>query len=62
MQISDRERAVLNALALGDNLKAAAVRLGMSYGYVRNMVAMLRRLYGASTNAQLVAKHRVGGE
>lgn len=59
MQINDRERAVLNALALGDNLKAAAVRLGMSYGYVRNMVAMLRRLYGASTNAQLVSKHRV---
>ena len=62
MQISDKERAVLNALALGDNLKAAAVRLGMSYGYVRNMVAMLRRLYGASTNAQLVSKHRVGDE
>lgn len=62
MQINDRERAVLNALALGDNLKAAAVRLGMSYGYVRNMVAMLRRLYGASTNAQLVSKHRVGDE
>lgn len=62
MQISDRERAVLNALALGDNLKAAAVRLGMSYGYVRNMVATLRRLYGASTNAQLVAKHRAGDE
>lgn len=65
MQISDRERAVLDAMAQGDNLKAAAVRLGLSYGYVRNIVATLRRLYGARSNVQLVAEHnkrRAGGD